>query len=326
MGLSAMATLPTTGQQTPGPAPSAPAALSPAALAEAFRDFNQAAGVLQHSYASLQADVAQLRRELRGKNRDLARRERENRRLAALAEVSAVLAHEIRNPLASLELYAGLLADTLPEGEPAQWLAQMQAGLRLLAATVNNVLQWNQTAAPAPPLTPVPLRPFLASTVEFLRPLAARQGLAIALAAAPPEAQLAADRHRLQQVLFNLALNAFRAMARRGRGALRIAAQAEGPRRIRLTVSDDGPGFAPADLPRLFTPGFSTAGGSGLGLAVCRKIIAQHGGGIAAANGPAGAIVTLRLWRWPLPTALARASAPAPAAWCAPAARFGGAA
>lgn len=300
MGLSAMATLPTTGQQTPPAAPGGLAGLSPAVLAEAFRDFNQAAGVLQHSYASLQAEVARLRRELRGKNRDLARREQENRRLAALAEVSAVLAHEIRNPLASLELYAGLLAEAVPAGEPAQWLAQMQAGLRLLAATVNNVLQWNQGAG-APPLAPVPLRSFLAATVEFLRPLAARQGLAIKLDGEPPEAELAADRHGLQQVLFNLALNAFRAMARRGRGALRIAAAAEGQWRIRLTVGDEGPGFAAADLPRLFTPGFSTAGGSGLGLAVCRKIIHQHGGDIAAENGPAGAIVTLRLWRWPVP-------------------------
>lgn len=305
MGVSTMATLPTTGSNTGQPLPgSAGRALGQAALAEAFRDFNQAAGVLERSYAGLQEEVARLRRELQGKNRVLARREEENRRLAALAEVSTVLAHEIRNPLASLELYAGLLAETAPAGEPEQWAGQLQAGLQLLAATVNNVLQWNQDAGAGAQarLAPVPLAAFLASAAEFLRPLAEQQGMAIALESDMPAAELAADRHRLRQVIFNLALNSLRAMAREARrGTVRIGAQAEGERRVCITVSDEGPGFAAADLPRIFAPGFSTTGGSGLGLAVCRRIVRLHGGDITAASGPRGAVVTMRLWRWPAP-------------------------
>ncbi|MGH9535713.1 MAG: ATP-binding protein [Terriglobales bacterium] len=307
-----MPNLPSYGQETLSPALPAPPPpgrntpdWSAATLAEAFRDFNMAAAGLEQSYGDLQAEVARLRREVRGKNRALARRAAENQRLQALAEVTAVLAHEIRNPLASLELYAGLLAEVAAEGEPAEWVAQMQAGLRLLAATVNNVLQWQQGAAPQ--LAPVPVGALLRSTAEFLRPLAARQGVALRIEAGPAQAELAADHHRVQQVLCNLSLNALRAMARGAGGGLRWIARSEGARRIAISVQDEGPGFAPADLPRVFTPGFSTAGGAGLGLAVCRQIVRQHGGEISAANAPqgapAGAIVTFRLWRWPAPAA-----------------------
>ncbi len=410
MGLRTMATLPSTGQQTPPPAAadlSAPAA-GAAALAAAFRDFNLAAGVLQQSYGHLQAEVARLRRELQGKNRDLARRAEENQRLSArleqilsglpcgvivaagntvraanpaarrllapvapdldagsvlpprlrttsgaeallalrgdrylavsaaplgqgeevwivrdatgeqrrrreeererqlraLAEMSAVLAHEIRNPLASLELFAGLLAETSAEGEARNWIAQVQAGLRQMAATVNNVLQLH-SGAPVQ-LAPLPLNEFLRATVDFLRPLAEQQGVRMELATGPEGVAIAADPNRLRQVLFNLAVNAFRAMAPRPDGVLRIAADVESGRRVRLTLRDQGPGFAPDVLPRIFAPGFSRAGGAGLGLAVCRQIMRQHGGEMDAGNAAAadGAVITLRLWRWPAPQAL----------------------
>jgi PAS domain S-box-containing protein len=77
------------------------------------------------------------------------------RREQALAEVSAVLAHEIRNPLGSLELFAGLLAESELDGESRQWVGHMQAGLRTLAATVNNVLHFH--SLPEPERAPVDL-------------------------------------------------------------------------------------------------------------------------------------------------------------------------
>ena len=101
-------------------------------------------------------------------------REREiSRRSQALAEVATLLAHEIRNPLGSLELFAGLLADALAnQAELQPWINHVQAGLRSLAATVNNVLHFHSPQSAQ--LLPVDLLRLVSETVEFLRPLGIR--------------------------------------------------------------------------------------------------------------------------------------------------------
>jgi two-component system sensor histidine kinase AtoS len=106
----------------------------------------------------------------------------------------------------------------------------------------------------------------------------------------------AADRHRLEQVLLNLVLNALRAMP--GGGWVEISGHRidDGDAATAvISVSDTGPGLLAGHEERIFEPGFSTHSGSpGLGLAVCRKIVEQHGGSLAAANrGGAGASFTL---------------------------------
>ena len=106
-------------------------------------------------------------------------REREiSRRSQALAEVATLLAHEIRNPLGSLELFAGLLADALAnQAELQPWINHVQAGLRTLAATVNNVLHFH--SQPSAQLLPVDLLRLVSETVEFLRPLARQKEMQI---------------------------------------------------------------------------------------------------------------------------------------------------
>jgi signal transduction histidine kinase len=110
-------------------------------LARAFVSFTQAATSLEHSYGQLQSEIGRLRGELQQANAALEKERECARKLQALAEVSAMLAHEIRNPLGSMELFASLLAESkLPDAQNA-WIQHIQAGLRTLAATVNNVLQ-----------------------------------------------------------------------------------------------------------------------------------------------------------------------------------------
>jgi two-component system sensor histidine kinase FlrB len=234
-------------------------------------------------------------------------REREKlRREQALAEMSAILAHEIRNPLGSLELFAGLLAEAALEGECRQWVGHVQAGLRALGATVNNVLQFH--GAPAPALVPTDLGRLLEWAEGFLLPMARQAQVELCLRNRLQGVWFSADRHRLEQVLLNLVLNALRAMP--GGGWVEVAGERTNPSEIdstgmsrrndpvvKICVSDTGPGIHSGQEERIFEAGYSTRqGGPGLGLAVCRRIAEQHGGTLRAANRAGmGACFTLTL-------------------------------
>jgi len=210
------------------------------------------------------------------------------RREQALAEMSAILAHEIRNPLGSLELFAGLLAGAGLSAECRQWVEHVQAGLRTLAATVNNVLHFH--SLPAPERVPTDLGQLLDWAGGFLVPMARQARVELCLRNHLHGVWFAADRHRLEQVLLNLVLNALRAMP--GGGWVEISGQRvnHGDRAaVSISVSDTGPGVVCGGEAKIFEAGFSTRAGSpGLGLTVCRKIVEQHGGTLEAANGAGG--------------------------------------
>ena len=233
------------------------------------------------------------------------------RRQQALVEMSALLAHEIRNPLGSLELFAGLLAEANLAGESRRWIEHVQAGLRTLSATVNNVLHLHNT--PQPELAPTDAGQLLDWAYDFLLPLAKQARVETQIINGLNGVTIQADRHRLEQVLLNLALNAFRFMpgggwlSIRGTDCASLESSSDslrdgGPTEadvVEIAVRDTGPGIAPDDLPHIFDAGFSTRpGSSGLGLAVCRRILEQHRGSIAVRSRPGyGATFFLRLPR-----------------------------
>ncbi len=212
-------------------------------------------------------------------------REREQRRREqALAEMAAILAHEVRNPLGSLELFAGLLAEAGLREECREWVEHVQAGLRTLSATVNNVLHFH--SLPEPQRVATDLGQVLAWAGGFLAPVARQAGVQLRVRNRLAGVHFWAERHRLEQVLQNLVLNAVRATP--AGGWVEIVGEAS-RERIEIRVEDSGPGIACGREGQVFTPGFSTHGGSpGLGLAVCRKIVEQHGGGLRAANRSGG--------------------------------------
>src|SRR5207302_5035248 len=175
------------------------------------------------------------------------------RRQQALVEMSALLAHEIRNPLGSLELFAGLLAEANLEAESHSWIEHVQAGLRTLSATVNNVLHLHNT--PQPELAPTDAGQLLDWAYNFLLPLAKQARVEMQIINGLNGVTIHADRHRLEQVLLNLALNAFRCMP--GGGWLSIrgvdcasAGSGEENESVEIVVRDTAPGIALGDLPR----------------------------------------------------------------------------
>jgi two-component system sensor histidine kinase FlrB len=214
-----------------------------------------------------------------------AEKDREsNRRMQALAELSAVLAHEIRNPLASMELFASLLGETIPhKAEESEWVQQIRAGIRLLSATVNNVLQF-YSEAPSQ-MFPLQLADLVKTTIGLLNPIANKHQVEIVFQPDVAHATIDGDSHKLQQVFFNLAVNAFRATQAGKKLTIRLEHKA-GPN-VRVEFSDQGCGIGTEDLPRIFEPGFSRNNkGPGLGLAVCKRIVEQHGGAISVISTP----------------------------------------
>jgi len=270
------------------------------ALTEAFSRFRETAASLEASYSRLQAEVVHLREELDETNRDLEREREQSRRRQALAEVSAMLAHEIRNPLGSLELFAQWLADSALADEQRAWLGHMQAGIRTLGATVNNVLHWHSPCELR--LVPTDLGAWLDEMAGFLAPLAQQAGVQLVVSNHLHRVMVPADRNGLQQVALNLGLNGFRAMP--GGGVLRLtghvlrlkrhdadedAGADAAAQQVCIEFEDTGAGIAPEIQEQIFQAGFSTLqGGPGLGLAVCQTIVRQHQGQLRACNSAGG--------------------------------------
>jgi signal transduction histidine kinase len=220
--------------------------------------------------------------------RKQAEQERESsRHMMALAEMATVLAHEIRNPLGSLELLTGLLAsDSALSDDSRQWVQSLRAGVRSLSVTVNNVLQYYSFGAPN--LAPLRLGEVLKSSVEFVRPLAQQSGVTLLVNLTLGDAEIAGDSGSLQQVVLNLACNALRHTP--GDGKITVSAKLKTTDTARVAVvefTDNGSGIRPEDLAQIFEAGFTTARQSpGLGLTICQRIVEQHHGNITAQSEP----------------------------------------
>lgn len=207
----------------------------------------------------------------------LERRLEQERRLASLGQMSATLAHEIRNPLASLKGNAQLLARTLPEGERSRSKADrvVEEAIRLEALT-NGLLEFARTGV----IHREPTDP-----AALLRDAAASVGdgrVTVDTAGAPGTWSL--DRERMRQVLTNLIDNAAQA------AETPVEVRVGGERgQLVYVVRDHGAGIADEDLTHVFEPFFSRrVRGTGLGLAVARRLVELHGGTIEARNAPGG--------------------------------------
>jgi two-component system sensor histidine kinase FlrB len=208
----------------------------------------------------------------------IAEIEREDsRRMLALAEMATVLAHEIRNPLGTLELLSGLVnGDPNLNEESRQWVRHLQAGVRSLSATVNNVLRFYTFGMPD--LMPVALGPVLRSSFEFVQPQAMQADVALQMIEELGNAEIEADRNSIQQLILNLVCNALRYTQTGGK--ITLAANLDQERHLAvIELSDTGSGIAPEHLTRIFEAGFSASGQTpGLGLTVCQRIVEQHRG------------------------------------------------
>ena len=203
--------------------------------------------------------------------------------LATLGEMSAVLAHEIRNPLASLKGHAQLLVESLGSPgleRPAAKATRVVDDAVRIERITTDLLDFVREGELAKEATDLGALVKLAVT-EVVP--AERLRLAV-----PPEPLLRkVDAGRLRQVIENLARNAVQA----GEGPVQITIQADNGS-ARITVRDHGPGIAPGQEERIFEPFVTTrTRGTGLGLAIARRITERHGGRLTGRNHPEGGAI-----------------------------------
>ena len=215
-----------------------------------------------------------------------------------LARLLGRLAHEIRNPLSSLDIHVQLLEEDLAALTP-QMREPLMPRLEIIHGELHRlegiVERFLRLAGPAGvDLELVEIPRILTHVCELLRPEAAAREIDISTEVNGSMPPVMADPVRLTQALLNVAINAIQAVERKGRGELSATA-ADGM--VCVVVSDNGPGIPPEKLASIFDPYFTTkAEGSGLGLWIAQQIVTAHGGGITAQNAPAGgAVLTMRL-------------------------------
>lgn len=282
--------------------PGAAGRLSPSDLGELLGAFNEVTSRLQETHENLRAEVARLQAQLHDANEQLRRSER----LAALGEMAAGIAHEVRNPLGSIRLYAEMLQQDLADRPAQRDIARKIGGaVRGLDAVVGDVLTFARPMAPrAEEATATDL---FDAALDCCRSEIERTGVLIEREPADREGiELRCDPSLVRQALVNLIRNAMEAIEQRRadepghQGRVRLSAA---KRRVRssggsggranamvaLSVRDNGPGIPEDVIARIFNPFFTTrAAGTGLGLAIVNRIADAHGGRVGVTNHPEG--------------------------------------
>jgi len=265
-------------------------------LEKAFNSFTTTSLHLEKYYKFLEDQVRQLRSELENKNRALkisleekeAFREQaeRNHRLVAIGETAARIAHELRNPLGSIQLFASLLAKHLEsDPEKQKWAEYLQTAVRAMDYALSNLLHY--TRKPKPHFRKTEIAAIIEDAWQFARPMIEQNGIRYRPSDKRRVGSIDSDEDLLRQILLNLILNAVDAMPHGGELCISAEPYPErsGPDRapegIVLSVSDTGTGIPDEVLSRIFDPFFTTKErGTGLGLAIVHNAVTALGGTI----------------------------------------------
>jgi len=209
--------------------------------------------------------------------------------------LAAGVAHEVRNPLNSLQINVGILEQELIEQLPDReahaftLLRKIAQEIKRLDDFVSEFLRFARP--PRLNVEKLPVRPLLTDLAAFITPECSKKGVTLEVDLRGPDTAWV-DGFQLKQAILNLVLNALQATPAGGHVVVRTAGD---KKRLVVTVSDDGEGLTPEAIEQAFTPFFTTReDGTGLGLSLVRRIVEQHGGSVDLESRPgAGTTVTL---------------------------------
>lgn len=261
-------------------------------LNDAFNVFYEASRKLEQQYALLERRVEELNEELAEKNRAMER----TRRLAAMGEMAAKIAHEIRNPLGSMAIFATLLERELAnDAEKKKFASYITNGINTLDNLLSNMLLF--ASAPAARLKSVDIREVIEDSILLVSGYE-RAGVAVTSDFEGPSV-IMADGSLLRQLFLNLLINAIDSFDGGG-GTVRVSAKViedAGRGQLVAQVRDTGKGVPPEELDRIFDPFFSTKErGTGLGLAIVSAVVNAHRGSIDVDSKKGeGTVFTIRI-------------------------------
>lgn len=215
-------------------------------------------------------------------------------RVATLAEMSATIAHEVNQPLAAIVMGAETSLRWLSRDEPD--MAKVEQLLKRIVSSARRASDMVQrirgmASKQDPELHSVDLNEIVEEALQFVRPELESKSINLSVMPGVGLPVVLGDRIQLQQVIVNLLVNSIQAVtqAKRRMRWITIDTGADDGDAVGLSVRDSGPGIPEENLDRVFESFFTTKqGGMGIGLAICRSIIAAHGGSIAASNVPGG--------------------------------------
>ncbi len=214
------------------------------------------------------------------------------KRLSSMGEMAARIAHEIRNPLGSMELNIGLLLEELEESNALYPLAfRLSSGMRTVTQILSNLLHFAKGTNPHWEL--LELGGVISEAVEFAYPLLREKDIEVKGNYKESEFKLIGDKVLLRQALLNLILNAVEVMDNKGFLQIIIEIEQEpaealkNSQIIKVLVQDKGKGIPEEDLDRIFDPFFTTKSrGTGLGLAIVNNIVESHRGIVEVESRP----------------------------------------
>jgi signal transduction histidine kinase len=209
------------------------------------------------------------------------------KRLAAIGEVAASVAHEVRNPLAGISGAVEILRDDLPEDSPRREVVrEVLSAIRRLDERVRDLLIYARTVGPT--IERVSPGDLIRSTLALLSEEPLMRDIKVHVSAPFEVGEHPMDRGQMQEVLVNLIRNAADAM--QGRGELFIEAQRRDGGALAVTVEDTGPGVSEDRREEIFRPFVTTRPqGTGLGLAISRRTLDAHSGSLVCERGSRGA-------------------------------------
>lgn len=248
---------------------------------------------------TLESEVLRTGRQLHDANRELVElRERVRAEAAERDEILTVVSHELRTPITVIagfnRLLLGESAGALTERQ-RHFLEESQKSCHRLNQFVGNLLEAARQRACVGPLevTEAPLQPTIDNVLALLAPLLREAQVRAEVEVAPETPRARFDPPRIEQVLANLIGNALRYAPPGSVIEVRATGVRVGERGfVEIAVTDAGPGIPPRERERIFDPYVQVesqrAGGLGLGLAICKRIVEAHGGAIHAADRPGG--------------------------------------